>query len=138
MSASNSKTVLVVEDDPKSRRLVADLLEVNGYRVVTAPDGKQGVDLAIAEPPDLIIMDLNMPVMDGYEATRLLKAHRATRDIAVLAFTSSVLPPHRSDAFGAGCNDHLSKPIDVLEFLATVARYTGLDEPDTHPENGDG
>lgn len=117
------RLILVVEDEPKNVKLVRDLMEANGYTVIEAYDGKQGVDMAIAEKPDLIFMDVMMPVMDGYEATRLIKANSATKAIPVVALTSHAMKGDREKALESGCDDYMSKPIDIKELLKMVKKY---------------
>lgn len=115
--------ILIAEDDLKNLKLVRDLLQVSGYHTLEAADGWQAVELARKRKPDLILMDIQMPVMDGLEATRILKADPATRDIPVLALTSYTMAGDRERILGAGCNDYLSKPIDTRAFLEKVAGY---------------
>ena len=120
-----TKTVLVVEDDPTNRKLLRDLLQVSGYAVIEASNGLEAVRLARAERPGLILMDIRMPVMDGLEATRLLRADGETRDIPIVAVTSSAMDGDEEATKEAGCDAHMTKPIETHEFLQTVARYLG-------------
>lgn len=128
--------ILVVEDDPKNIKLIRDLLVYSGYRVLEATDGRQGVELARSEQPDLILMDIQMPLMDGLEATRLLKGDERTRDIPVIALTAYAMPEDRSRIFAAGCEGHIPKPIDTRSFLETVKLYLLKDRKPT-PVKGD-
>jgi len=118
-----AKVILIVEDEPRNLKLLRDLLQVSGYTTIEATDGKQGVGLARAEKPDLILMDIMMPVMDGLEATRTLKANAATRNIPILALTSYAMKGDKESILGAGCDGYLTKPIDIQGLLKEVARY---------------
>jgi two-component system cell cycle response regulator DivK len=118
-----AKVILIVEDEPKNLKLVSDLLQVSGYATIEATDGEQGVELAKARKPDLILMDIMMQVMDGLEATRILKADVTTRNIPVLALTSYAMAGDKERILQAGCDGYLTKPIDIKEFLKTVGEY---------------
>lgn len=117
------KIILVVEDDPKGLKLVRDLLQVSGYTTLEATDGKQGVELAKARKPDLILMDVQMPVMDGLEATKILKADPITRDIPIMALTSYAMKGDEEKILQAGCDGYITKPIDTRGFLEKVQGY---------------
>src|SRR5215475_2890860 len=91
-----------------------------GYEIVSAPDGAAGIAMAAAEPPDLILMDLNLPEIDGWEATRRLKADPATRDIPVIALSAHALVGEREKALAAGCDDFDTKPIEFDRLLAKI------------------
>lgn len=104
--------ILLVEDNEMNRDMLSRRLERKGYRVVIAQDGKQGYLLAHSEAPDLILMDLSLPVMDGWEATRLLKAEAATRHIPIIVLTAHVLISDREKAQEAGCDDFDTKPVE--------------------------
>ncbi len=118
-----AKVILVVEDDSKSLKLIRDLLQASGYKTIEATDGEQGVDLAKAKKPDLILMDIQMPEMDGLEATRILKADATTRNIPILALTSYAMKGDRERILEAGCDGYLAKPIDIQELLKKVAEH---------------
>ncbi len=120
---AKAKVILVVEDDPKSLKLIRDLLKVSGYKTIEATDGKQGVELAKSKKPDLILMDVQMPVMDGLEATRILKADAVTRNIPILALTSYAMKGDEDRILEAGCDGYLAKPFDIQELLQEVAKY---------------
>lgn len=105
-------TILLVEDNEMNRDMLSRRLERKGYRVITAPDGVQGTALARSESPDLILMDMSLPVMNGWEATRSLKADRTTRHIPVIALTAHALATDRVKAIEAGCDDYDTKPVD--------------------------
>ena len=118
-----TKVILIVEDEPKNLKLVGDLLRVSGYTTIEVTDGKQGVELAKDKKPDLILMDIQMPIMDGLEATRILKADAATKNIPVLALTSYAMKEDKERIFEAGCDGYLAKPIDIQELVKEVAKY---------------
>ncbi len=118
-----AKLILIVEDEPKNITLLRDLLQVSGYSTIEATDGKQGVELAKAKKPDLILMDIQMPVMDGLEATRILKADATTSNIPVLALTSYAMKGDEERILQAGCDGYLAKPFNIRELLKTVAEY---------------
>jgi len=113
--------VLIVEDNVDNFELVRFLLERAGYQVLSAANGLEGVDEAKRELPDLILMDLSMPEMDGWMATKSLKSDEATRRIPVLALTAHTLPGDRKRAIDAGCDGYISKPIKVASFDKLVA-----------------
>jgi CheY-like chemotaxis protein len=116
------KKVLVVEDVDFARDLVVQLLE-DQYQVIEAVDGQEGLELAEQEKPDLILMDLSLPVMDGWEATRRLRANDELRSIPVIALTAHAMVGDEEKALASGCNDYLSKPLDADELLEKVAKY---------------
>ncbi len=118
-----AKTILIVEDDTKNMTLFRDLLQVSGYSTIEASDGKQGIELAKAKKPDLILMDIQMPGMDGLEATRILKADAATSNIPVIALTAYAMKGDKERILEAGCDGYLAKPINTDEFLKEVAEY---------------
>jgi len=115
--------VLLVEDNEVNRYLARFVLEKGGFRVVTAANGREAIELARGERPDLILMDIQMPVMDGYEATVALKADAALSAIPVVALTAYAMPNEREQAMAAGCAGHIEKPIDTGTFVAQVASY---------------
>lgn len=117
------KSILIVEDETLNMILVRDVLQVFGNTTLEATDGKQGVELAKEKRPDLILMDIQMPVMDGLEATRVLKADADTRDIPIVALTSHAMKGDEENILRAGCDGYLSKPISIKELKKTVAEY---------------
>lgn len=116
-------SILVIEDDEASRMLLTYLLEAAGYRVLHAPDGSEGVRIALAESPDLILSDLQMPVMNGYEVARLLTAHPRWRKVPLVAVTAFSMPGDREKALEVGFQDHISKPIDPERIVGQVQAY---------------
>jgi two-component system cell cycle response regulator DivK len=118
------KTVLVVEDVEFNRDLMVQLLE-EAYRVVTAADGEEGVRVAERERPDLILMDLSLPGVDGWEATRRIKANPALRGIPVVAVSAHAMTGDEERARESGADDYLSKPLDEDLLFAKLARFLG-------------
>ena len=118
------KTILVVDDTDWNRDLLVQLLEED-YDILQAVDGGEGVRLAEQHKPDLILMDLGMPVMDGWEATRTIKANDGLKHIPVIAVTSHAMVGDEIEARKAGCDDYLSKPIDDVALLAKIKRFIG-------------
>jgi CheY-like chemotaxis protein len=112
--------ILLVEDNEMNRDMLSRRLERKGYRVVTAQDGKQGYSLARSQRPDLILMDLSLPAMDGWEVTRLLKADESTRHIPIIVLTAHVLVSDRQKAFAAGCDDYDTKPVDFARLSEKI------------------
>jgi len=122
--------ILLVEDNEMNRDMLTRRLKSRGYSVVTASDGKQGHMLARSESPDLILMDISLPIMDGWELSRLLKASDATRHIPIIALTAHALVTDRAKAFECGCDDYDTKPIaferlsEKIESLLTDKKVT--------------
>src|SRR3954447_5902583 len=116
------KRILIVEDVHLNRDLLVQLLEEE-YELLTAADGAAGVELARRERPDLILMDLSLPVLDGWEATRRLKADAATRAIPVIALTAHAMRGEEERARACGCDDYLTKPIDEDRLFERLAPY---------------
>jgi len=116
------KKILVVEDVDVNRDLVVQLLE-DDYEVIEAVDGEEAVALAGKERPDLILMDLSLPVMDGWEATRQIKANDDLKSVPVIALTAHAMKGDEEKAKAAGCNDYMSKPVDENELFAKVTKF---------------
>jgi two-component system, cell cycle response regulator DivK len=116
------RRILIVEDVDLNRDLLVQLLE-GEYELLTAADGAAGVELARRERPDLILMDLSLPVLDGWEATRRLKADAATRAIPVIALTAHAMHGEEERARACGCDDYLTKPIDEDRLFERLAHY---------------
>ena len=115
-----SKKILIVEDNEMNRDMLSRRLERKGYKVVMAVDGGQGVAMAQSEAPDLILMDMSLPVLDGWEATRQLKAAPETRSIPVIALTAHAMSGDREKALAAGCDDYDTKPIELTRLLGKM------------------
>jgi two-component system, cell cycle response regulator DivK len=113
--------ILIVEDAPDNRTIAELILQSAGHTVVSVGDGASAVCVAVSMQPDAILMDLSLPQLDGWEATRRLKAHPATRDIPVIAFTAHILPSDLERARAAGCATVIAKPFEIDVFLAQVA-----------------
>ena len=122
--AMERKKILVVDDTEWNRDLLVQLLE-DDYEVLQAVDGEQGVAKAEREKPDLILMDLGMPVMDGWEATRKIKANGSLKHIPIIAVTSHAMVGDEIHAREAGCDDYLPKPIDENELMIKIKKLLG-------------
>lgn len=120
-----TKRVLVVEDTEDNRRIVRDLLTSAGYELIEASDGPSGVAMAARRGPDLILMDIQLPGMDGYEATRRIKAQPELSHIPVIAVTSYALSGDEVKARAAGCDEYIAKPFSSRELLAQVRALIG-------------
>jgi len=121
-----AKTILIVEDEPKNMTLTRDLLKISGYQTIEAVDGVQGVEKAKASKPDLILMDIMMPKMDGLEATRIIKANEKTKHIPIIALTSYAMKGDREKTIEAGCDGYIAKPIDIKEVLKAIEHFLTL------------
>ena len=118
-----STRILVVEDQADNRRILRDLLGSVGYEILEAVTGDEGVTLAAMQHPDLILMDIQLPGMDGYEATRRIKADPALHHIPIIAVTSYALSGDDAQAFAAGCDAYVAKPFSPRALLAKVRAY---------------
>jgi len=116
---SNSR-ILVVEDNRDNMTLITDILESLNYSVIPAHDGQHGVLLAQSEMPNLILMDLSLPIMDGWTATREIKRNDQLKHIPIIALTAHAMSGDRERAIDAGCDDYVSKPINVPELLVKI------------------
>jgi CheY-like chemotaxis protein len=112
--------VLLVEDNPENRDMLSRRLVRRGFELCFAVDGAEAVASAREQMPDLVLMDLSLPVMDGWEATRRIKADPTTRDIPVIALTAHAMSGDREKALAAGCNDYDTKPVDLPRLLAKI------------------
>jgi two-component system cell cycle response regulator DivK len=112
--------ILLVEDNEMNRDMLSRRLVRNGYEVLIAIDGQQGVDMALAERPDLILMDMSLPVIDGWEATRRVRANDSTRRIPVIALTAHAMAGDREKAMEAGCDDYDTKPVEMARLLGKI------------------
>ena len=117
--------ILLVEDNEMNRDMLSRRLERKGYQVVLAVDGRSGVQMAETEAPDLILMDMSLPVLDGWEATRRLKAAPATQHIPVIALTAHAMSGDRDKALEAGCDDYDTKPIELPRLLGKIEELLG-------------
>jgi CheY-like chemotaxis protein len=114
--------ILLVEDNEMNRDMLSRRLERKGYAVTIAVDGQQAVDMAVGDPPGLILMDMSLPVLDGWEATRRLKAGEATRQIPIIALTAHAMAEDERKAREAGCDDYDTKPIELERLLVKMQK----------------
>jgi two-component system cell cycle response regulator DivK len=112
--------ILIIEDNEENRDALARRLQRRGYDVVMAGDGQQGVEMAKSEKPDLILMDMNMPVLDGWRASQLVRADPETRELPIIGLTAHALAGDREKALQAGCSDYHTKPVDFPRLLAQI------------------
>jgi CheY-like chemotaxis protein len=117
--------ILLVEDNEMNRDMLSRRLERRGYEVVIAVDGQQGVDLAQSTRPDIILMDMSLPVIDGWEATRQLKAKDAVKATPIIALTAHAMSGDREKALEAGCDDYDTKPIELPRLLGKIEALLG-------------
>lgn len=117
--------ILLVEDNEMNRDMLSRRLERRGYEVVLAVDGQQGVDLAQSSHPDLILMDMSLPVIDGWEATRQLKAKEGVKGTPIIALTAHAMSGDREKALEAGCDDYDTKPIELPRLLGKIEALLG-------------
>jgi two-component system, cell cycle response regulator DivK len=118
-----SKRILVVEDHEDNRQILRDLLASAGYEMLEADNGEDGVAAAAAEQPDLILMDIQLPILDGYEATRQIKANPALKDIPIIVVTSYALSGDEDKARAAGCDAYIAKPYSPRQLLARIRDF---------------
>ncbi len=121
--------ILLIEDNEMNRDMLSRRLERKGFSVLLAVDGAEGVRLAAAEKPDLILMDMSLPVLDGWEASRVLKTDPKTRAIPIIALTAHAMPGDESKARAAGCDDYDTKPIELPRLLGKIEALLGGTAP---------
>lgn len=117
--------VLLVEDNEMNRDMLSRRLIKRGYEIVMAVDGQQGVDLAATESPDIILLDMSLPVMDGWDAARAIKGNPATQNLPIIALTAHALAGDREKALEAGCDDYDTKPVDLKRLLGKMEALLG-------------
>jgi two-component system, cell cycle response regulator DivK len=117
--------VLLVEDNEMNRDMLSRRLIRRGFQVVFAMDGQQGIDLARSERPDVILMDMSLPIVDGWEASRRLKADDATRSVPVIGLTAHAMSGDREKAIAAGCDDYDTKPVELDRLIGKIERLLG-------------
>ncbi len=117
--------ILLVEDNEMNRDVMFRLLSRRGYQVVFAEDGEAAIDQAIRERPDLVLMDISLPKIDGYEATRRLRELDSSREIPIIALTAHAMTSDREKAFEAGCTDFETKPVEFPRLLAKIESHLG-------------
>ena len=115
--------VLVVEDRDVSRKILKDFLEKNSFEVIEAKNGQQCIRLALHEKPDLVLLDLSIPVIDGWETARLMKSNKTTKQIPIIAITAHTLAGDRERALSSGCDDYVPKPLDHEYLLKRIQHY---------------
>ena len=120
-----NELILIVEDNEKNRKLARDILQVKNYRTIEAETGEAGLELVSKEIPDLVLMDIQLPGINGIQALKKLRESEATRAIPVLAFTASVMPQDRREIMEAGFNGFVAKPINLKEFVAAIGAALG-------------
>lgn len=120
-----TKTILIVEDNEDNLMVYRTILEHVGYAVIEARDGEEGIARAREKHPDLILMDISIPRIDGWEATRRLKENEETRDIPIIALTAHALEEDREKALRVGCDGYLAKPVEPRRVVEEVKRYVG-------------
>ena len=126
--AAGPKTVLLVEDNEDNRTVYRTILEHFGYRVEEARNGEDGIRMAREGKPALILMDISIPVIDGWEATKILKADASTKEIPIIALTAHALATDRAKAQEVGCDGYLAKPCEPRKVVAEVERFLGRRE----------
>ncbi len=127
------ETILVVEDNALNMELISDILEAHGYRVVQAVTGADALKLVPSEHPDLVLMDIQLPGLDGLTATGILKDNPETRDIPIIALTAHAMRGDEEKAREAGCDDYISKPIDTRQLPLTIRALLGRHPQGTSP-----
>jgi two-component system, cell cycle response regulator DivK len=125
-SLATAAKILLVEDNELNRDMLSRRLVRKGYEVCIAADGVDGIHLARSLMPDIILMDMSLPLIDGWEATRRLKADSLTRNIPVIALTAHAMGEDRQKAIDAGCDDYDTKPIDLLRLLSKIQTFLGI------------
>ena len=118
-----SKRILVVEDRPDNRQIIRDMLAPTDYEITEAEDGEKALEAIAKQRPDLILMDIQLPIIDGYTATRKIKADPALRSIPIIAVTSYALAVEEKKARAAGCDDYVTKPFSPRQLLAKIRQY---------------
>ena len=116
-------TILYIEDNCDNRLLVRRVLEAEGYKVIEAEDGLAGMDFVQSETPDLVLMDINLPELDGYEVTKRLKQSPAMAEVPVIAMTANVMKGDREKTIAAGCDGYIPKPIDIDSLPSQIAKF---------------
>jgi CheY-like chemotaxis protein len=118
-----SQRVLIVEDNPLNMELATDLLEMNGFQVIGAATASEGIERAANELPDVVLMDIALPDMDGLSAVKILKGDPRTREIPVIALTAHAMSGDEEKALDAGCDGYITKPIETRTFAITIGKY---------------
>ena len=130
------KTILVVEDNELNMKLVKGLIKIGNYDMLEAVDAESGIQLVREQRPDLVLMDIQLPGMDGLSATKIIKKDPSLRDIPIVALTSYAMQGDKEKALEAGCTGYIAKPIDTRKFLETVSQYLEDDNLEDNPVKG--
>ena len=120
--------ILYIEDNPDNVYMLTRRLKKKGFELIIAGDGQEGIDKAVEESPDLILMDLSLPTMDGWTATAEIKKIEGVKDIPIIALSAHAMPEHRDRAIKAGCSDYDTKPVDIKRLLSKMEQYIELPE----------
>ena len=120
--------ILYVEDNPDNVYMLTRRLKKKGFEVLVAEDGQQGVEMALSELPDLILMDLSLPIMDGWEATKNIKANEKGKNIPIIALSAHAMEEHKKSAMEAGCNDYDTKPVDLKRLMSKISQLLKIPE----------
>lgn len=123
MKKGSARKILVVEDNQDNREMVVKVLKFNGYEVIEAVDGEEGIEKAKTEAPALILLDIYLPKMDGYEVAKRLKGDTGLKDIPVIALTAHAMKGNREQALAAGCDGYIAKPIDIRELPKQIEQF---------------
>jgi len=118
--------ILYVEDNPDNIYMLTRRLKKKGFEMIIAGDGQEGIDMALEEKPDLILMDLSLPTMDGWTATEKIKKIDEIKDIPIIALSAHAMPEHRDRAIKAGCSDYDTKPVDIKRLLGKISQYIDI------------
>ena len=117
------QTILYIEDNPNNMQLVEKIVRSRGYTLIGAVDGEEGITMAESQKPDLILLDINLPDIDGYEVARRLRAGGLRSDVAIVAVTANALVGDDKKALAAGCDDYLAKPLNIRDLIACVSKH---------------
>ena len=120
--------ILYVEDNADNIYMLTRRLKKKGFNIIIAGDGQEGIDKAVEESPDLILMDLSLPTMDGWTATEKIKEIEAVKNIPVIALSAHAMPEHRDRALKAGCSDYDTKPVDIKRLLEKIGKFIEIPE----------
>jgi CheY-like chemotaxis protein len=122
--------ILLVEDNEMNRDMLSRRLQRKGFEVIIAVDGQQGLDAVLQDRPDLILLDMSLPVLDGWEAARQLKANPVTKDIPIIGLSAHAMAGDREKAMKAGCDDYDTKPVELPRLLDKISGFLGGEKPD--------
>ena len=132
-----TKTILVFEDNELNMKLVRGLIKIGKYRMLEAIDAESGIEQIREQRPNLVLMDIQLPGMDGLSATKIIKEDPSVKDIPIVALTSYAMQGDEEKALAAGCTGYIAKPIDTLKFLKTISQYLNDDKSQRQSARGD-